>query len=128
MEVVFKIHVVQMANLQRKQKVLYNRQMISMRVMVLKLNARKTKLMVVGSRDENANVSTDFEGATMYKKPPLIYWINQGNHGQLGYSEYIEAIMGKVKEVTVEENLKIKLVKAQFCNRAEGESLNLNVD
>ena len=46
------------------------------------LNARKTKLMVVG--DENANVSIDVDGETIDKSEFLqVSWSHQDKHGQL---------------------------------------------
>ena len=52
------------------------------RIRLLKLNARKTKLMVVG--DDNANVSIDIDGETIAKANLLqVSWNHQDKHGQL---------------------------------------------
>ena len=50
---------------------------------LLKLNARKTKLMVVG--DENTNVSIDVDGETIDKVKVLLQvsWSHQDKYGQL---------------------------------------------
>ena len=51
------------------------------RIRLLKLNARKIKLMVVG--DENADVSIDIDGETIAKYFLQVYWSHQDKHGQM---------------------------------------------
>ena len=90
------------------------------RIRLLKLNARKTKLMVVG--DDNANVSIDIDGETIAKENAIRYLGNiKTSTGRC--SEYIKARIGRAKKATMEldtiwkdrgirKELHMKLIKA----------------
>ena len=90
------------------------------RTILLKLNARKTKLMVVG--DENANVSVDVDGETIAKVNYFKY-LGAIKPSTGSCSEDIKARIGRAKKATMEldtiwkdrgirKELKMKLVKA----------------
>ena len=87
---------------------------------LLKLNARKTKLMVVG--DENTNVSIDVDGETIDKVNSFKY-LGAIKTGTGSCSEDVKARIGRAKKATMEldtiwkdrgirKELKMKLVKA----------------
>ena len=90
------------------------------RIRLLKLNARKTKLMVIG--DENANVSIDVDGKTIANVNSFKYFgAIKTSTGSC--SEDIKARIGRAKKATMEldtiwkdrgirKELKMKLVKA----------------
>ena len=66
---------------------------------LLKLNARKTKLMVVG--DENANVSIDVVGETIDKVNSFKY-LGAINTSTGSCSEDVKARIGRAKKATME--------------------------
>ena len=87
---------------------------------LLKLNARKTKLMVVG--DENTNVSIDVDGETIDKVNSFKY-LGAIKTSTGSCSEDVKARIGRAKKATMEldtiwkdrgirKELKMKLVKA----------------
>ena len=86
---------------------------------LLKLNARKTKLMVVG--DENTNVSIDVDGETIDKLNSFKY-LGAIKTSTGSCSEDVKARIGRAKKATMEldtiwkdrgiRKLKMKLVKA----------------
>ena len=89
------------------------------RIRLLKLNARKTKLMVVG--DENANVSIDVDGETIAMVNSFKY-LGTIKTSTGSCSEDIKARIGRAKKATMEldtlwkhrgirKELKMKLVK-----------------
>ena len=90
------------------------------RIRLLKLNARKTKLMVVG--DENTNVSIDVDGETIDKVNSFKY-LGAIKTSTGSCSEDVKARIGRAKKATMEldiiwkdrgirKELKMKLVKA----------------
>ena len=90
------------------------------RIRLLKLNARKTKLIVVG--DENENVSIDVDGETIAKANSFKY-LGAIKTSTGSCSEDIKARIGRAKKATMEldtiwkdrgirKELKMKLVKA----------------
>ena len=90
------------------------------RTILLKLNARKTKLMVVG--DENANVSIDVDRETIDKVNSFQY-LGAIKTSTGRCSENVKARIGRAKKATMEldtirkyrgirKELKMKLVKA----------------
>ena len=90
------------------------------RIRLLKLNARKTKLMVVG--DDNANVSIDIDGETIAKVNSFKY-LGTIKTSTGSCSEDIKARIGRAKKATMEldtiwkdrgirKELNMKLVKA----------------
>ena len=90
------------------------------RIRLLKWNARKTKLMVVG--DENANVSIDVDGETIDKVNSFKY-VGAIKTSMGSCSEYVKARIGRANIATMEvdilwkdrgirKELKMKLVKA----------------
>ena len=108
------------------------------RIRLLKLNARKTKLMVVG--DENANVSIDVNGETIDKVNAFKY-LGAIKTSMGSCSEDVKARIGRAKKATMEldiiwkdrgirKELKMKLVKALIwpviTYGAEGWTLNLH--
>ena len=68
-------------------------------IRLLKLNARKTKLMVVGN--ENAKVSIDVDGETIDKVNSFTY-LGAINTSTGSCSEDIKAIIGRAKKATME--------------------------
>ena len=97
------------------------------------MNARKTKLMVVG--DENANVSIHVDGKTIVKVNSFDKYLGGIKTSTGSCLEDIKARIGRVKKATKEldtiwkyrgirKELKIKLVKALmwpvFTYEAEG--------
>ena len=107
------------------------------RIRLLKLNTRKTKLMVVG--DENANVSIDVDGETIAKVNAFKY-LGDIKTSTGSCSEDIKARTGKAKKAKMEldtirkdrgvrKELKMKLVKALIwpviTYGAEGWNLKL---
>ena len=90
---------------------------------LLKLKARKNKLMVVG--DENANVSIDVDGETIDKANSFKY-LGAIKTSTGSCSEDVKARIGRAKKATMEQDtiwkdggnrkeLKMKLVKALIC-------------
>ena len=94
------------------------------RIRLLKLNTRKTKLMVVG--DDNANVSIDIDGETIAKVNSFKY-LGTIKTSTGSCSEDIKARIGRAKKATITRNwtqfgkieefekslsLKMKLAKA----------------
>ena len=90
------------------------------RKILLKLNARKTKLMVVG--DENTNVYIDVDGETIDKVNSFKY-LGAIKTSTGSCSEDVKARIGRAKKATMEldtiwkdrgirKELKMKLVKA----------------
>ena len=69
------------------------------RIRLLKLNARKTKLMVVG--DENANVSIDVDGETIAKVNSFNY-LGAIKTSTGSCSEDIKERIGRAKKATME--------------------------
>ena len=69
------------------------------RIRLLKLNARKTKLMVVG--DDNANVSIDIDGETIAKVNSFKY-IGTIKTSTGSCSEDTKARIGRAKKATME--------------------------
>ena len=69
------------------------------RIRLLKLNARKTKLIEVG--DENANVSIDVDGETMAKVNTFKY-LEAIKTSTGSCSEDIKARIGRAKKATME--------------------------
>ena len=69
------------------------------RIRLLKLNARKTKLMVVGG--ENANVSIDVDGETIAKVNSFTY-IGAIKTSTGSCSEDIKARIGRANKATME--------------------------
>ena len=89
-------------------------------IRILKLNARKNKLMVEG--DENANVSIDVDGETIDKVNSFKY-LGAIKTSMGSCSEDIKARLGRAKKATMEldiirkdrgiwKEIKMKLVKA----------------
>ena len=71
------------------------------RIRLLKLNARKTKLMVVLVGDDNANVSIDIDGETIAKVNSFKY-LGTIKTSTGSCSEDIKARIGRAKKATME--------------------------